>query len=517
MTDLLRASGTAAENGDDAGLFSVDTDAHLQKLASCMFPTPAQLPVELVRSALKRGAASVAVEIRRSRLVFVDDGAGIAADQWQELAFALDGGGSPAAREKAIASLQSAARPGIGLLAVLVPGVEAIRIDSAGMTGRMTLTFAAGAVRLEGSETASRGTRIVIRRRGGPAAAEKKLFAELCAAVDGEIKLNGRPIARKPVLRRSLVQQGVDIGPGKGAALVAIPAQGDICRIWLLDRQIPWQLFTSASCHGLVFDAAMESIAPATSDEFGHLAAAAGQLYQWLAEHFSSFPPRYQERIEELIYKKVRAAGDLRLLSAFAPFRLWRSHQRLSLEDVRRRAEKGNLYALPLDGDPGRSLGSHQEALLLTPRQRDFLLNHVGLPLVTPAAAGYGSRRLARLAAACRVLAARAASLLPRRRFQALDPGSLEAAESGLCREMEHYARELRHRPPLALLAVAMIAGRGAAPAAWRRVTGGGVLYLHRRHPLVRAAAQRVAGDRLNVELAFAALAPELFLTVAPR
>lgn len=506
-----------AAYGDDAGLFSVDADAHLQKLASCMFPTPAQLPVELVRSALKRGAVSVAVEIRRSRLVVVDDGAAIAADQWQELAIALDGHGSPAAREKAIAALQSAASPGIGLLAVLVPGVEAIRIDSAGMTGRVTLNFSAGAVRLEEAATASRGTRIVIRRRAGQAAAEKKLLAELCAAVAGEIKLNGRPIMRKPVLRRALVQQGLDIGPGKGAALVAIPARGDICRIWLLDQHIPWQLFTSASCHGLVFDAALESSAPATGDEFAHLAAAAGRLYQWLAEHFSSFPPPYQERIEELIYKKVRAAGDLRLLSAFAPFRLWRSQQRLNLEDVRRRAEKGNLYALPLDGDPGRSLASHQEALLLTPRQRDFLLNHVGLPLVTPADAGVGPGRLARLVAAWSILAARAASLLPRRRFRPLDPGSLDAAESGLCRELEHYAREQHHRPPLALLAVTMIAGRGALPAAWRRGPGAGVLYLRRRHPLVRAAAQRVAADRLNAELAFAALAPEIFLTVDLR
>jgi hypothetical protein len=62
-----------------------------------------------------------------------------------------------------------------------------------------------------------------------------------------------------------------------------------------------------------------------------------------------------------------------------------------------------------------------------------------------------------------------------------------------------------------------MVAGRGAFPAAWRRGPGGGVLYLRRRHPLVQAAAQRVAADRLNVELAFAALAPAVFLTVDPR
>ncbi len=85
----------------------------------------------------------------------------------------------------------------------------------------------------------------------------------------------------------------------------------------------------------------------------------------------------------------------------------------------------------------------------------------------------------------------------------------------GLCREMEHHARELHHRRGCPSLAVAMIAGRGLSPAALapgpRRRDAA---YLRRRHPLVRAAAQRVAGDRANGELAFAALAPELFLTV---
>jgi hypothetical protein len=201
------------------------------------------------------------------------------------------------------------------------------------------------------------------------------------------------------------------------------------------------------------------------------------------------------------------------LLSAFAPFRLRHSQQRLNLEDVRRKAEKGTLYALPLAGDPGRSLDSHQEALLLTPRQRDFLINHIGLPLVTPSSAYDGSGRWRRLTAAVRRLMSLLAARLPRRRCEALVAGSLDPGEMRLCRELELYARDLPQRPPQPSLAVAMVAGRGLAPTAWRQGPGGGVLFLRRRHPLVRAAVQRVACDRSNVELAFMALAPDHFLT----
>lgn len=503
----------AEKNADITGLFSVDADAHLHKLAASMFPTPAQLPVELVRAALARKATAVALEIRSTRLTVMDDGEAIAAGPWQELACALDRRRQPAEREAAIAALQAAAAPGIGLLAVFLPEAKIIRVESPGRDKRPALQVSAGEVSRPNADAGAWSTRIVISRRDGPVASEKKLLRELCAAAPGEISLNGKKIARKPVLRRTLVQQNTPSGPGMAAALVAIPARGDICRIWLLDQGIPWQVLTSASCHGLVFDAAVESASVATGMEFSRLAAAASGLYQWLAEHYSSFPPPYQERIEELIFKKVRTAGDLRLLSAFAPFRLWRCQQRLNLEEVRRKAEAGPLYALPHGGDPGRFLGSHQEALLLTPAQRDFLLNHMRLPLAIPPAAMGRPGRLALLASRLRGGMARLTARLPRRRCLALDSARLTDMETRLCRELELCGRSSHHHPPAFSLAVAMTGGRGLAPAAWRQGSGGGMLFLRRRHPLVQAAARSVARDRANVELAFVALAPARFLT----
>ncbi len=495
-------------------LLSVDADAHLQKLASSMFPTPAQLPVELVRAALSRRAKKVALKIGRSLLLVEDDGEEIAASHWRHLACALDTNRAPADREQAISALQEAARPGIGLLAVLVPGAEEIRIESPGRENRPALQVRGGTVCSPAVTTLDRGTRIAIRRRNGAIAGEKKLLAELCAAVSGEITLNGLRIEKKPVLRRTLVQQEVDFGPGQGSSLVAILAKGDICRIWLLDQRIPWQLFTSASYRGLVFDAALESRRAATEREFAQLAAAAARLYHWLAEHHPSFPPRYQERIEELLFKKMEMSGDLRLVSSFAPFRLWRSHRRLSLEEVRRKADAGALYALPLNASPERFPCVHQEALQLTPRQRDFLLHIAGVPLIplSPAAAGRGMR--SRLAGAWTRLTRLLAARLPHRRTGVLDHARLDDGERRLCRELELMAHG--HAVAPFPFHVAMIPGRGLTPCLWRPAKSGDLL-LRRGHPLVKAAVRSVARDRANAELAFTALVPPGFLTVGRR
>lgn len=521
MDDRERAAvmGNGRAALDD--LLSVDADAHLQKLAACMFPTPAQLPVEMVRAALKRGAASVAVEVGRGRLLVDDDGAGITGGQWQELACALDASRGAGDREKAIDSLQNAASPGIGLLAVFVPGAESILIENSHRGERMAMGVAAGRVRQLETTSKSRGTRITISRRRIPVAAEIKLLRELCAAAGAEISLNGRKIEKKALLRRPLARQEVDSGWGGGGATVAVPARGDICRVWLLDQGIPWQLITSAAYHGLVFEAALETAAMPPGAVFDRLAEAADRLYHWLAGHYLSFPEQYQERIEDLIFKKTRLVGDLRLTSAFTPFRLWRSGQRLSLEEVRRMAERNVLYALPLDSDPDLYLDRHQQALRLSPLQKDFLLNHLGLPLVIPAASMGAQSKIKRWFSAISRKTARATERLPRRRIRVLAAEETSASERSLCRELEgfwlHRHGRGRAGAPPPPISVVMAAGRGLYPAVWRHAAGIDILYIRRRHPLTVLAASSIAPDRANAELAFAALVPRRFLTGAGR
>jgi hypothetical protein len=502
-------------------LLTVDADAHLQKLAACMFPTPAQLPVELVRSALRRGAASVVVEVRPGRLFIADDGAGIPSSQWQDLASTLESSRSAVDREKAIESLQSAARPGIGLLAVFVPGAESIVIENSNRNASMAMRFAAGHVRQPVAGSQATGTSITISRRRVSAAVEIKLLRELCSAVKQEISLNGRKIEKKALLRSPLVQQEIESGWDGVRVSVAVPARGDICRVWLLDQGIPWQLITRPPCHGMVFEAAMETAAMPPEEAFDMLAGVADRLYHWLAGHYLSFPDPYQERIEELIFKKTRQVGDLQLSSAFTPFRLWRSGQRLGLEEVRRKAERHVLYALPLASDPDLFLDPHQEALRLTPLQKDFLINHLGLPLVIPAAPMGTQGKIARGFAFVSRKVSRFMERLPRRRIRVLAAEETSAAERSLCRALEDFwlHRHGRGQAPASSLSltVVMSAGRGLHPAVWRRAAGLNTLHIRRRHPLAVMAARAIARDRANAELAFAALAPRQFLTRGGR
>lgn len=494
----------SGSNSAEMDLFSVDADAHLQKLAASMFPTPAQLPAELVREALRRGAGRVTVEARRRRLAVTDDGSWIDPASWSALSCALDASSPPSARERAIAAIQQAASPGIGMLAVFLPGTAEIRIDSPGRESRPPLLARCGKL-LAGARAAARqGTRVVLTRRPGPVEMEKKLLAELCAGVEAEIVLNGRPLARKPRLRRTLVRRRLDLAAGR--AEVAVPAAGDVCRIWLLDQGIPWQLFTSSACRGLVFDAALETRRPVGPGELAALASAAAALYQWLAERHASFPPRFQDRIEELIFNRIKATGDERDFAAFAPFRRCGPLPPIGLAEVRRRAGRGRLLALPLDG-PAHRLPNGQEALCLTARQRDFLVNQAGVALDAPAAAFQARDLGERLSAALAGLAGRAAAAFLRPR--PLAAAEWSAAEALLCRELERAAP--------AGVQLAMAAGRWPGPAAWLPGAGGGRLLLRRRHPLVRAAAAAVAGDAALAEAAFAALAPLPLLTAGGR
>lgn len=512
------AASEKKQAGAIADLLSVDADAHLQKLAACMFPSPAQLPVELVRAALKRGAAAVDLQVRNGHLTIRDNGSGISGSQWLSLACAFDSGRGAADRDKAIAALQSEASPGIGLLAVSLPGSLSIKIETAGSEGKRTMHIEAGRVRQLDSCPLDIGTRISISRNQGRAEAEKKLIRELCAAVPQDIALNGRNLERKPLLRRTLAQRlTTDPGPGGIPATVAIPARGDVCRIWLLDQGIPWQAFTCASYHGLVFEAALESAAPPSSTFFSMLAEAAGRLYQWLAEHYLSYPEKYQARIEELLFKKARLGGDLHLLSAFTPFRLWRSQRRLNLEEVGRKAKKEILYALPHDNDPGLVLSRHAQALLLTPLQKDFLLNHMHMPLVTPAPAMGTAGKLNRLFSCCWRTMMRLTAALPHRGVRVLAADQIEVEENCLCRELESHWRRQQFRqapggPPWPLTVV-MVGGRGLAPAFWLQTGHGGVLHLRRKHPLIRQALHCLRRNPDNSELVFAALAPDILVS----
>ena len=178
------------------------------------------------------------------------------------------------------------------------------------LPGKSILRIENGQSKLQNTCSWPQGTRIMISRRRGPAAKEKVLLAELCAAVQAEIAINGRQLKKKPLLTDTLASMNITLGEDSTQFIAGHPCPGDVCRIWLLDQGIPWQVTTMAPIHGLVFSAALETTSQLAPPTLETLAAAANRLYQWLAENYSQFPEHYQSRIEDLFFKQARSGGD---------------------------------------------------------------------------------------------------------------------------------------------------------------------------------------------------------------
>lgn len=499
------------------GLLSIDADAHLKKLTANMFPSPLLLPVELVRCALKRKAATVSVQVFPERMIVSDDGNGIGTAEWQALACLGDPGQNALARERALAGMQDLARPGIGLLAVFYPGARRIKIENAAAAAKNTLRIGSGRIELQDNHSWPRGTRITIERRRAPAAEEKALLAELCASVQVKLFVNGRPLKRKPLLAESLVSLNIHPGEDPQRSALAVPARGDVCRIWLLDQGIPWQVTAVAPIRGMVFSAALETGSPPTAAAMQALAGQALGLYRWLAENYQQFPEPYQSRSEDLLFRQARHDGGTGLLSICAPFRLWHSQRRLSLDDVRRMAASGNLYFIDYENNSSPGGGRERDVLLLTPGHKDFLGNHLRLPLVDLNAHLKVKAKPRQSWAILRRIIAGLGGLARPAAAEITEQSRLRGEENDLCRELEMLWRrqlETEATGKAALpVSVAMIEGRGLFPARRLQNEKRNILLVRRRHPLTLRALQKMAQDRDNCELAFAALMPGHFLT----
>jgi hypothetical protein len=471
--------------------------------------------VELVRSALKRKATAIAIQVRRDSLMISDNGAGISSVEWQALACLGDSRHNAAAREKAMACILDLSGPGIGLLAVFSPGARSIQIENAGASGKSIMRIENGQSKLQNTCSWPQGTRIKISRRRGPAARERVLLAELCAAVQIEILINGRHLKKKPLLTNRLVSMNITLEKISSQSLLAIPAQGNVCRIWLLDQGIPWQVTAMAPIQGMVFAAALETAGRLTPPMFETLAAAANRLYQWLAENYSQFPEHNQSRIEDLFFVQARSGGDSGLLSICAPFRLWHSPRRLTLAEVRRKAENGILYVMDHDSQPGHFSGPEEDVLLLTTRQKDFLSNHLHIPMVVLNTRI--KKRPQKILTFCRQKFLRLHRLVTPSKAEISDKSRLSREENDLCRELEmHWRLKLADAAADAAsfpLSVVMVEGRGLVPAYWLKNKRGDILRIRRRHPLTLRALRTISQDRDNSELAFAALLPGHFLT----
>ena len=506
----MKSTPPIAEAAEFRELFSVDADAHLEKLSAHILPSPALLPVELVRSALKRKATRVDIHIRNERIVIHDNGTPIGMAEWQALACLADSRSDPTNRENAMASILDLAHPGIGLLAVFLPATRRIQIEN----GKTSMRIENGRCDPLPAGAGAHGVLVTIMRRRGPLVQERALLGKLCSDVQAEITINGRPLNKKPLLADHLVSIKIGANDRSGPSRLSIPVLGDVCRIWLLDQGIPWQVTAMAAVQGSIFAAAIETSRQLTAPVLETLSAEAKRLYRWLAENYARFPEPFQRRIEDLFFRQARAEGDLGLLSLCAPFRVWGSTRRLTLNDIRRQSEHNELVACDHGGLTAFSASPEADALRLTPQQKDFLINQLHLPIRFLNVQQLPNVRPQRFLKGFRFLWHGLQKHVRPTRFRIKESDNLSREEIRFCRELEmEWRRQSPQAGPEKHLSVAMIEGRGLAPARWLKKAENDTLWVRRRHPVTLRAIQHIGQYPCNGELAFAALKPGRFLT----
>lgn len=462
---------------------SIDVDAHVQKLAGNTYTSKQHYPVELVRLALSRGADRVELTIAANRLEIVDNGRGIAENEWNLLLQLLDGKQRVSAREQAIGALKSPR--GIGLLALFSAAPNCIVLENVHGEKGQTILIDRGTVK-ETSPVCriASGTRIVLYRSGG-SDREKRIVEDLCKAVEKEIILNGKPIAKSPLLSPYLAAAKLKASGEAAGGMVGIPVKGDLCRVWLLDQGIPWFYRVLPPRHGFVFEAALEyrgAGSDAAHSLSNHLAPALTDLYRRLAEQYAALPPAYRERVEELLFNHNRFTGDASLVNRIAPFQLFNSSLRLNLSQVVEKAKAGSLCAVPAEENASRyrpPAAGAAAALVLTRQQLDFLVNQQRIPirLLSP-----GKHRKKR--AWVRDFLARI-RLAP---VSVVDRDDLSHDERSFLSGLSAYLQNLT---PL------LVKGRSLLPA----VSTPPLLLINRQHPLTRRAVAAYRKDNRNIEM----------------
>ncbi|MBN2358084.1 MAG: hypothetical protein JXR83_01440 [Deltaproteobacteria bacterium] len=500
---LPDAGGRHPAPGD---LFSIDVDAELGKICGRSFRSPHHYPVELVRSALARGAARVALRLGRGRLEIEDDGAPLAAAQVTGLARLLDRDAPAEQRQQALYEMEQGAAG--NLLALLAPAPSAVELRTGGGGGQgQRLLLRRGRVTLDDRAPARRGTAIAIARRGDPAR-ERAVLRDGCRFARAEVRVDGALIGGAGQARAVLAAAAV---PGWGAVRrceIELPVDGDLCLFVRLAHDVVERRWAVESPSRLVYQVVFECDRELPADFADRALATARALYAEIVDRYPRLSAAERDRVDELLFRHYRADPGSALVGRLQAFRLLGGGQRLTLEQVRQRAGSG-LCAVVEGEDIGRYDLVAAEVVELTPRQKHFLSHDAGLALPAPLLRPSPPGRWRSALAAIRGRARRSWRALASRigRAQASAP---DAAAADLVAAIRGAIESGRFAPPQVpapgRLEVVWSARRSRVPCLVRSSGGRLTLVLCGRHRALRQAVTAFARDADNLVFILPAL-----------
>lgn len=495
------------EHTPSESLLSIDVNGHLQKLADHTHRSAYHYPVELVRTALDRGADQIDIRIQSQRLEIVDNGGGIKKEQIKNLFRLMDFSQPPEEREEAIESLKG--RRGIGILAIFSPSPQSILIENvtARQSQSIRISVEKGETKSAGEPSLSRGTRIVLFRKTDDRDQEMSILRHYCRGVGEKITLNGRPLKKKPILTETMVKIEAGSSSNYKEAEVGIPVKGDICKIWLMDQGIPWYLFTRSGINGFIFEATVETDQYISTQMMAELSGRAERLYSWLCRRYQHYPDRYRERVDELVFKHHQLTGKPEPLNQLFAFRTLKTSIAYNFAQLKTLAARKNLYAIPLPADLKKYPVQDSNTLLLTPKQMDFLVNRKRLPIpfltpITDGTRGFG-KWLPLLEEKIKYLVNNMNLGSPKIvQLDDLHPEELEFLKIlNKYLKANHDVLRFSTDTSKASIQTVMVESRGILPAFIRNRSSSIRLLIRRRHPLIRKSIPTIIHDPRNIEI----------------
>jgi hypothetical protein len=502
----LRDSGEIL--GQD--FLSIDIEALITKIAGRSFRSPHHYPVELVRSALARGARSVDVTIGRSRVEVRDDGPPLAADVLENLERVFDSRIDAPERQEALAGFES--EQGIGILAAFAPSPREVCVETgAGKESGTRLVFRSGAGPRREKSGALSGTVVRVLRTGSDPGREAQTLVDYCKYAGARIMLNGSLISRHHAGGQAMASTDLRNLEGADGATLWIPVIGDLCRVWMLDHGVRWNQAVFAPPSGFVYEASVECPGRLPEGFSGRAREAAAGLYRTMAGQVEDMPPDRKERAQELLFLHYVQTREIVFLGDVKLFPVLGAGPCLSLKEIGALSSEGLVYALRADDDPGRYDTRSPTVLVLTPAQWEFLVEHAHVPLSKPVPTPSADPWPARLG---RRLRAAADAAVSRFRLGLLRPVEKRDLSEGETLLLDMISKELesgRFRMPGLdrgeSVKVLVSNTGGKAPGRLISHRGERVLALFRRSPVLRKASRAVKKDPANIAMVLSLLA----------
>ncbi len=170
---------------DPERLFSIDVNAEFQHVALEQSEAPWELPMELMRDALRRGATEVSIALSATELCLRDDGLGLSHEALSDLASLLAPLTNPEQRHGALLRLEAGRQNGLLLLAWLGPR----RIEIRSRNGPRLTRHGKSQPAIGTCAAASNQIEVRVTLNTGQAGARLKTSAVFAP---GRIELNGR-------------------------------------------------------------------------------------------------------------------------------------------------------------------------------------------------------------------------------------------------------------------------------------------------------------------------------------